>query len=156
MRLAALVSSLLLCACATAGTEPSGNAWSLSGYEGFVESIDAFVGPSAVDCGFFNLIEGKPAPAVRRRAHACVKSAIASGLAFKYGTKRLPIDSYATEIVVRAADGKFWMIVFDVMIDGEAAQQWNRICQAVAVDPKTMIIDARECVENSTGKLVTK
>jgi hypothetical protein len=156
MRFVALVSSMLMSSCATAGTQSIEQAWASSGYRGFVESIDAFVGPGLVNCGFFNLIEGKPASAARRQAHTCVKRAIAAGQTFKYGTTRLPIDSYATEVIARTADGRLWMIVFDVMIDGEAPQQWNRVCQSVAVDPRTMIIDARNCVENSTGRLVTQ
>jgi hypothetical protein len=156
VRFAALVSSMLLCSCATAETPPVAHAWPLSGYEGFVESIDAFVGPAVVDCGFFNLLEGKPTSNARHRALTCVERAIKSGQTFKYGTERLPIDSFATEVIARTADGKLWMVVFDVMVDGDAPQQWNQVCQSVAVDPRTMIIDAQGCVENSTGRLVTK
>jgi len=155
MRLTMLVSSVLLCSCATSATQPTGQAWSSSGYAGFAASIDAFVGP-AVDCGFFDLIGGKPALAVRRQVHACVGRAITAGVPFKYGTRRLPLDSFATEVIARTADGKLWMIVFDIMIDGDAAQQWNQTCQTVAVDPRTLIVDAQGCVENSTGPLGTK
>lgn len=48
------------------------------------------------------------------------------------------------------------MIAYDIMIDGAAPQQWNQICQTVAVDPRTMVIDAQGCVEESTGILVAK
>jgi len=156
MRLLALVSSMLLCSCATATPPPGAHAWNPTGYEGFVESIDALVGPTVVDCGFFDLLERKPASKVRRKAHACVEQAITAGQTFKYGTLRLPIDSFATEVIARTADGKLWMIAYDIMIDGEAPQQWNQICQKVVVDPRTMIINAQGCVEESTGRLVAK
>ena len=152
----AVVSFVLLCSCATAETQTIRLAWPSAGYAGFSESIDALVGPGLVDCGFFNLIAGKPASAVRRQARACVDGAIAAGQTFKYGTERLPIDSYATEVIARTKDGRLWKIVFDVMIDGEAAQQWNQICQSVAVDPRTLIIDATGCIENTTGRLVSQ
>ena len=156
MRLLAVVSSVLLGSCATATPQATGHPWSPTGYEGFVESIDALVGPEAIDCGFFNLVGRKPASTVRRKARACVEQAVAAGHTFKYGTARLPIDSFATEVIARTADGTLWMIAYDVMIDGDAPQQWNRICQSVAVDPRTMIIDAQGCAENSTGRLVAK
>ena len=155
MRLVAVMSSMLLCSCVTAGSQPIGKAWTSAGYEGFAESIDALVGPGFVDCGFFILVADKPASAVRRQARACVERAISAGQTFKYGTERLPMDSYATEVIARTADGKLWKIVFDIMIDGEAAQQWNQICQSVAVDSRTMIIDASGCIENTTGRLVS-
>jgi len=154
MRLMILASSLLLCACAANGARPTGQNWSSAGYQGFAASIDSFVGP-AIDCGFFNLLVDKPASAVRRQARACVERAIAAGLPFKYGTERLPIDSYATEVIARTPDGKLWMIVFDVMIDGDAPQQWNQVCRTVAVDTRTMIINAQGCEEQSSGRLVT-
>jgi hypothetical protein len=156
MRRVVLALPILLCSCATADMQPAGREWSASGYEGFAESIDVLVGPAVVDCGFFDLIGDKPAPAVRRQAFTCVDGAIKSGKAFKYGTQRLPMDSYATEVIARTPDGKLRMIIFDVMIDGEAPQQWNRICEKVSVDPRTLIIEGEGCVEYSTGRLVTK
>ena len=58
-------------------------------------------------------------------------------------------EGYGVQLTVHPIDN-------DVMIDGDAPQQWNQVCQSVAVDPRTMIIDARNCVENSTGMLVTQ
>lgn len=48
--------------------------------------------------------------------------------AFRYGSVRIPMDSYATEVLVRSADGSLWLLVHDVMIDGEAPQFWVQRC----------------------------
>ena len=154
MRLVAPMSSLLLCACAT-GAQSAGDAWASQGYSGFAGSVDSLVGPDAVDCGFFDLMKDLPSRKIRRQAEQCVNNAVRDGRNFKFGTLRLPMDSYATEVIARTADGKLWSIVFDVMIDGDAPQQWNRICQEVGIDRATMIITTEGCVEHSNGTLAT-
>ena len=154
MRRAACLLSGLCAACVAPEAQLWPHAWEPRGYQGFSESIDAFAGPLAIDCGFFDMTEGKTiGMGQRRQALACIAEATDRGLAFKFGTLRMPIDSYAHEIFVRTTKGQSWMIVYDVMIDGDAPQQWNRLCASVQVDPRTLLLHGEGCVEKSTGRL---
>ncbi len=148
-----LASFMFICGCAASLNGVSRHDWQEFGYDGFSASIDRLLGPNSVDCGYVNLIGHKPASQVRKQALECMQRAGAGGVSFKFATLRLPIDSYAHEVFVRARDGTHWVIVYDIMIDGEAPQQWNQVCKTVTVDPRTLIINGNGCVERSYGRL---
>lgn len=161
MSRAGAVNQVVIAVCAVlaqagaVAAEP--DAWLNVGYKGFGESIAALAGSGAVDCGFVNLLgESRPKRAQRKRAIACVRDASSRGVPFKFGTLRVPIDSYVHEVYVRTAAGERWKIVYDIMIDGDAPQQWNATCKDISVDPKTLYLNGTECVEKSTGRLVTQ
>ena len=65
----------------------------------------------------------------------CARDAFATGHAFRYGSVRIPVDSYATEVLVRSKDGALWLLVHDVMIDGEAPQFWVQRCERLRFKP---------------------
>ena len=155
MRLAVFTSLSLQSACASTGVQQKAD-WGSQVDAKLVASIDSLVGPNAVDCGLYNLTGGAPPYRIRLAAHDCVDSAVRAGQTFKYGTLRIPIDSDATEVIARTADGKLRLIVRDVMIGEGFAQQWNQICQEVGVDPHTMIVEAERCVEESSGQLAAQ
>ena len=86
------------------------------------------------DCGFVNLIEDDSKKRLRAGMH-CARDAFAAGNAFRYGSVRIPMDSYATEVLVRSADGALWLLVHDVMIDGETPQFWVQRCERMRFKP---------------------
>ena len=153
MRIAWMV--LLSSGMCVAGEPPrTGHPWEPAGYQGFVESIDALVGPEAVDCGFLNLLEDSTSQEARSRAHRCVRTALKGKQPFKFGTLRIPIDSYAYEVIARSSRGELWQVTFDLMLtDDESGQQWNRICRAASVDRKTLTIHGTDCVSQPDGRL---
>jgi hypothetical protein len=141
-------------ACTTKPPPLTSGAWSPEGYKGFVESIDALVGPNAVNCGYVNLLEVEKGSQARRDAYACVQYVLARGLPFKFGTYRIPIDSHAYEVLARAPDGKLWEITYDQMVDDdESGQQWNRTCRSVRMDRKTLDFIGVDCVQRPDGML---
>jgi hypothetical protein len=127
--------------------------WAPLGYDGFSESIDLLVGSSAVDCGFVNLLE-TPNAATRHRAYDCVRTALKNGQPFKFGTLRIPIDSYAYEVLARTPTGELWQITYDrMLVAEEGQQQWNRICKSARVDRRTLVMMAENCVSKPDGIL---
>jgi hypothetical protein len=153
MRAAWLVLAMLG-AGEAAEAPPVAHGWQPMGYQGFVESIDALVGPEAVDCGFFRIGGDEVTARVKRQAYQCVQSALKARQPFKFGTFRIPIDSYAHEILARSSRGELWQITYDVMLtDDETGQQWNQICNSVSIDKRTLLVLGTDCVSQPDGRL---
>jgi hypothetical protein len=149
-----LFTLVLVCiAGCTAGTSNVRHDWQEFGYARFSRTIDELLGPGAVDCGYLDLIGGTPSAQARASTNECLRKARAGDAPFKYATVRLPIDSYAHEVFARTRDGTLWMIVYDIMVDGDAPQQWNQVCQSITVDRRTLMIRGEGCVEKSYGAL---
>jgi hypothetical protein len=139
--------------CAAEEKPQASSGWKQVAYPGFVESIDALAGTSAVDCGWLNLMKTRPRGKTESAANACVQEALKSTTSFKFGVLRILADSQAYEVAVRTADGKLWLISYEVMLDGDAPQQSNQVCRGITLDEHTFIIDGLECTEHSRGKL---
>ena len=132
---------------------PPVSHWEPRGYQGFTESIDALVGPDALDCGFLNLLDEKLSETSKRAAYQCVQSALSGKRAFKFGTLRIPADSYGYEILARTPQGELWRVTFDLMLtDDESGQQWNQVCKAASID-KQLIVHGKDCVNKPDGRL---
>ena len=150
-----IVTSLLVLTCWAHAGESGKSAWDCAGNQELATAIEKLVGPNVVDCGFHDLSEKIPAR-VRRQAHDCVSTAMHERRAFKFATISVPLDSIVTEVLVRAPDGKLWMIVVDQMFD-EQPTQWNAVCERASVDQRTLYLDRNEsCVEYSGGPLVLR
>jgi hypothetical protein len=146
MRRAWLSSLLVLAGWAAAGA-PGGLGWECGGNQGLANAIEKLAGPNAVDCGFHEMI-GKTSFRARRLAHECVGRALQDHRPFKFATSRIPLDSFVTEVLVRSAEGKLWIIVIDEMI-GEQPTQWTAVCKHVSVDRRTLYLDRNEsCVDH--------
>ena len=123
------------------------------GYQGFAESIDALVGPAAIDCGFLNLLDEKLGEAAKRKAYQCVRSALSGRQPFKFGTLRIPTDSYGYEVLARSPQGELWRVTFDLMLtDDESGRQWNQVCKSVTIDAD-LIVRGKNCLSKPDGRL---
>jgi hypothetical protein len=145
-----------LAGCAASAPHLESHPWKPTAYQGFSESIDRLVGPDAIDCGMYDLLDRKVGGDTRRNGYRCVQIALQKRVPFKYGTHRLPIDSYATEVLARTPDGTLWFIAHDRMIDdetGETQQQWNQVCHSAEVNRKMVIIPGDGCAMRSEGQL---
>ena len=87
-----------------------------------------------IDCGFVSLVADQPREELRTGMR-CARQAFGTSAAFRFGSVRIPMDSYATEVLVRRADGSLWLLVHDVMIDGDAPQFWTQRCGHVRFKP---------------------
>ena len=88
-----------------------------------------------VDCGFVNLIE-EPNRKKLRAGMNCARNAFESGKSFRYGSVRIPIDSYAHEVLIRSADGTLWFLVHDRMLGDDDAQYWEQKCRKLTFKPR--------------------
>jgi hypothetical protein len=138
---------ILLAACSARGAKTSESA------EEFLQSIDRLAGTGAIDCGIHDYPGETMGADTRRAAVTCAQSALGSGKPFKYGTRRIPIDSLGTEILVRAPDSTLWLIDHDREPAAKLPQQWNFTCTSTTVDAQTMNIDRGKCTLKSEGAL---
>ncbi len=117
--------------------------WKPMGYSGFIESINNLLGENSVNCGFYDITRniGEPRSTNRRLADKglnCAIKADRSGKSYKYGTKRLPVDSYAYEILLKTSDSEYWLIVLDVMLGSDDdTQLWIEKCSNVIFQEKS-------------------
>ena len=113
----------------------------------FAEDLRHIAGESFADCGFHDLLNRKPSRAERRDVLACLEGARRAGKSSRFGTFRLPIDSYAWEVYLRTTNGDAWMLVVDQMVDEESAQYWVLKCREVEVDRATLVLRREDCVQ---------
>ena len=136
---------LLALGCAAEPPKLDYPPWGEVGYQGFAEYVDRKAGRDALNCGFFETFDRRRQRTYKVPGFACVDHAIRNGLPFKYGTVRLPIDSYAFEVLVRDSSGAYWDITYDVMIDGDAPQQWVKQCKFVELDHRFSTYEVGSC-----------
>jgi hypothetical protein len=116
---------MTLAACASA--PPSPQSWETCRCGWLEQRARELAGPRMIDCGFVNLVGDRSGEELRKGMR-CARQAFKTSAAFRYGSVRIPMDSYATEVLVRGEDGSLWLLVHDVMIDGEAPQFWVQRC----------------------------
>ncbi|MEM7430355.1 MAG: hypothetical protein AAF351_00320 [Pseudomonadota bacterium] len=121
--------------------------WQHYGYDGFARSIDEVAGTDARNCGVYNLMSRDSRAAAESAGIQCARAAYEQGVAFKFGTVRLPIDSYAHEVLVRSSTGENWLIVYDIMIDGAAPQIWFQKCESVTFEGRNVTYEGNHCIE---------
>ncbi len=122
-------------------------AWPQYAYPGFSEKIDRIAGARAIDCGFYDL-KGRDSKAHRGMEKGfsdCVKKLIEEGKPFKVGSVRIPVDSYAYEILVYSAEKEYWIIVFDLMLDGSDAAHWVKRCESVKIKSQDLDYEGVGC-----------
>jgi hypothetical protein len=123
-------AGILLCAAGALSSASSSPAasWAECHCDWLEKEARALAGVDAVDCGFVNLLEDSS----RARLHAgmrCARRAFKDGKPFLYASFRIPIDSYAHEVLIHSAEGTLWLLTVDRMIDEETAQFWKQKCQ---------------------------
>lgn len=139
--------AVTICGCASNTIENIDfKEWYPIGYEGFLESINLSSGSNVENCGFHDLMteEGKKSV---EYGYKCARQNANAGKPFKFGTVRLPIDSFAFEILIGTADSEYWLVVYDVMIDGDAPQQWAKKCNSIKFSRKNQDYEGKRCGE---------
>jgi hypothetical protein len=139
--------ALTLAACASA-PPPS---WRECHCDSIEERARNLAGSGMIDCGFVNLIEDRSRETLRAGMR-CARHAFESSTAFRYGSIRIPVDSYATEVLVRAADGSLWLLTYDIMVDGDTPQSWVQRCERLRFKAHNsgFVVDGCKNVEEST------
>jgi|GEM_PF-6201599 len=88
-------------------------------------------GAGAKNCGFFNLVLDEDRAKAESGGIKCARQAYDGGTPFKFGTVRLPTDSYDYEVLVRSSTGDNWLIVYDIMVDGTDPQTWFKKFESI-------------------------
>lgn len=122
--------------------------WKTFGYEGMAEKINRLASSNSLNCGIRNHLEASDpvntqmTPADSR---TCVKAAIQSKTPFRYGSIRIPIDSFLFEALVLTNTGEYWLINYDSMVDGSGSLHDIERCEAVNFNYKTMTYSGVNC-----------
>lgn len=145
-----LLVTVLLSGCSVVDIYEQG-LWPQYAYPGFSEKIDRIAGSGAIDCGFYDRVSRDSDSLKKERSGLsdCVVKSIEKGRTFKFGSVRIPTDSYAYEVLVLSPDNEFWTITFDLMLDGSNAIHWVKRCEWVNVDIKSLSYKGDVCREVS-------
>ena len=127
--------------------------WPFCCYEGFVESVDALAGPSAIDCGSLNSGQ-KSGDAQRRQAAKCVRDALTRERPFKF---LVGLDDSHLQVLVRSRQGELWIASYwqersRVDIAEHAS---NKVCKSVSFDEETLGFQGQDCIDSSEFTLPT-
>lgn len=108
-------------------------------------------GENAIDCGFHNLLskEGKKSIKV---GFECVRRAISQNKSFMFGTYRIPLDSYAMEILIKPPSDNYWTIVYDRMLDEDESQLWLHACKSVKLYRHQLSYEGKQCSEKTNAE----
>lgn len=129
--------------------------WKSMCYEGFVESVDELVGPSAADCGFLDSTSEKVSEIRKREAAQCVRAAMNGKQPFKFGT--IPPESNVVYVLMRSAAGEFWQVRYERYIANQHLHetQINQKCKHMTFDGAALIFQGVDCTLVSDGGLPT-
>ncbi len=118
---------------------------------GVTENVEKLAGSEAIDCGFHDLLTEK-GKGTMLYGIECVRRAILHDRSFMYGINRIPLDSVATEILIRTSDGKYWTIVYDLEFDSDKPQLWVHSCKSVKLHKKSGTYEGKKCIEEPNSK----
>lgn len=136
-----------LVACNLHKSEGQIHAWPKIAFAGFNEKIDQLAGGGTENCGFYDLTKAKQQDQYHAALTVCVKSAVSRQQPFKLASVRIPVDSYAYEILVFTKEYEYWLITYDVMLDQSDANLWARVCKKVSIDSTGY--EGNDCVDEN-------
>ena len=148
-----LIAALSLMACAAPQVTQKSEVWSSFGYEGFGAKIERLAGAQAVHCGVVNLVNKKDpsnSGASVKLGRECIKKSIADGKPFKYGTVSIPIDSYLFEALIFTPEREYWIVHYDVMLDGTHNLHVIKRCKGIDLARSVSAFEAVDCKAVST------
>jgi hypothetical protein len=135
IRLSLPLAITLATACTAVGSVTPAQTWSDCQCEWLKLQAQQIASPGMVDCGFVNLLEDSSRRSLRA-GMSCARQAFESNLPFRYGSLRIPHDSYATEILLRTADGTLWLLTTDQMLGEQEYQYWKQKCTQLVFKPR--------------------
>jgi len=129
--------------------------WKYVCYDGFVESVDALVGPAAIDCGFVDRRNDKVIESRLRAAADCVSAALNGRRPFKFGT--IPPESSVVYVLMRSAAGELWQVRYERGLSKREVveTQINQKCGGMSLDVGALIFQGIDCALVSNGRLPT-
>lgn len=150
------ITALSLTACATSPSKPVNTSnWEDFGYEGMAAKINRLAGTGSINCGIHNHME--PEDPVNKiltpqESKACIKAAMKAGTPFRYGSIRIPTDSFLFDALVRSSTGELWTIKYDYMIDGSSNHHFIKRCKSASVDYSNLTYEGVDCQDVTAGE----
>lgn len=141
-----------LTACSLHKSESQKLAWPQIGFAGLNEKIDQLAGDEAKNCGFYDLTNTKQQDQYQDAVAVCVKNAVSRQQPFKLASVRIPVDSYAYEILVFTKEQEYWLITYDVMLDQSDANLWARVCKKISIDSANFGYEGNGCVDENIAE----
>ena len=144
-----LLTIFLLSACSSQSTKRfHTSAWEDFGYEGMAGKINRLAGTTSANCGIRNHLASND-PVNKQmsvaQSRSCIKTAIKQQTPFRYGSIRIPIDSFLFSALVLSQTGEFWLIDFDSMIDGSGSLHNIKKCSSVQIDYLYITFNGTDC-----------
>lgn len=127
--------------------------WEAFGYKGMAGKINRLAGSNSLNCGIRNHLTAND-PVNKQMTPAdsrtCVKTAIQSKTPLRYGSIRIPTDSYLFEALVLTDTGEYWLINYDSMVDGSGTLHDIEKCKSIEFNYATMTYNGINCEPVST------
>lgn len=149
-----ILTAATLAACTTHTVkEPDKTAWQAFGYKGMAAKINRLAGSNSFNCGIYNKLE--PNDPVNKQmsvadSRACIKQSLNSKIPFRYGSIRIPTDSYLFDALILSSTGEFWTVRYDTMLDGSGSAHFIERCNSVKVDYSDLTYEGVDCKPVST------
>lgn len=144
----ALLTSLLASCTTPAVKAPDKSPWEAFGYKGMAEEVNLLAGDESLNCGIHNRLNtSDPVNSHMTQADSkqCIKNAISTQTPFRYGSVRIPIDSYLFDALVLSKPGQYWIVKYDAMLDGASAQRFIERCGSIRVNYDTLQYQGISC-----------
>jgi len=150
-----IIALVLLLASCTSNlvTVNDASAWSSFAYEGFGNKISRLAGNEAIDCGVINQINTNDPTNKNnslKKARSCIEKSGSNGLPFKFGTVRIPIDSYLFEAITFTPAKEYWIVHYDYMVDGSSNMHVIKRCKGLDLKRSDSTFTGINCIEVST------
>lgn len=139
----------LLSACYHSTKPANTLPWENFGYMGMANKINNLAGAASINCGIRNYLS-KDDPVNTQISPSdskyCIKNAIETNTPFRYGSIRIPVDSFLFQALVLSSKGEFWLIQYDSMVDGSSSLHDIQRCKSVNIDYAKITYSGNECL----------
>lgn len=147
--LAIICSAVVLAACTPQVVKQwDTSPWKAFGYKGMAAKINRLAGIDSLNCGIHNKLESNdPANShmTQTDSRDCVKQSILTKTPFRYGSIRIPTDSYLFDVLVLSSTGEYWTVRYDAMLDGSGSAHFIERCNSVKINYSDLTYEGVDC-----------
>lgn len=130
-----------------------GESWDDFAFSRLSNKILELTGEDPVDCGYYDLVGSQQLKMMNSGyAENCIKKAIMSNRAFKFGSLDINHDLYLYDAVVFSPNEGFWVIEYGVVVDFSDHHLQVEKCESVNVEFRPLFYERSSCSSvNSDG-----
>ncbi len=146
MKILLTVVALLIVGCASVPVTVERSDWVNFAHPTVDSRINEISGENATNCGHYNLLSTAEKTRMKKDAPRCIKHALYTGQAFKFGVVSIVSDLYMHDVVIAAPDSTFWLIEYGVMIDQSDHEIRIERCEDVRIEFNPIFFTRKECI----------